>query len=509
MHARVGLGALAALALAARGAPARAPAAAPAPAASFSSVPHMVYNWSRDHCPRYAPMPPAACVPDILEHCDPDVPDACTRAWAPAAGGVRMLGSVDGVSRLQTGASLVALAHNCSAVYANATYDADPAHFRGHEWVEAPAVVSADAVFALTHVDTHDARGAYLYTSITLFASADGGATFAPARPPPGHLVAATPYDNSNLSTGVQGVGFGMPSSVLRDPATGLFYVMLLSSWGENVRGQKGGLCLLRTADISDPGSWRAWNGSAFSATLNASPLLGPVPYPDAHTCEPLRDAAGDVLAMRHLSLLWSSFYKRYLLFGEASGAGALGGRGWAFSLSDDLLNWSVPAAVDTAGMIDEAGNATVAPMVPTPGRFIKTAGGHTHWEEPSGAWKAPVGSCTPCPGLNACAAAQELPPDAFNAIANATFAFECTHVYKTQGYINYVYSVLVDDAAHAATGADPSFNIVGQDAALFLVAKKCAGARWDQKAPLPACSPLDGYGRDQRDIVRAAIHFT
>ena len=468
----------------------------------------MVYDWARDHCPHYAAMPPPSCLPDILEHCDPDVPDACTRAWATPTGGVRMLGSVDGVSRLQTGAALGALKHNCSAVYANATYDPDPAHFRGHEWVEAPAVVSADAVYALTHVDTHDARGAYLYTSVTLFASADGGATFAPARPPPAHLVAATPYDNTNVSTGIKGVGFGMPSSILKDPATGLYYVLLLSTWGQDVRAQKGGLCLLRTADVTDPAAWRAWNGSAFSAALNASPLLGPVPDPDAHTCEPLRDAAGSLLAMRHLSLLWSSFYKAYLLFGEAAPGGALNGTGWAFSLSADLLHWAVPVPVDTAGLISAAGNATVEPAVPMPGRFIKTAGGHTHWEEPGGAWKAAVGSCTPCPLLDACGAAQVLPEPAFDAIPNATFPFSCTHVYKLGGYLDYVYAVLADGSAHAATGGDPSFNTVGQDADLFLVAKKCVGAQWDHESALPACSPLDGFGRDQRDIVRSSIHF-
>lgn len=241
---------------------------------------------------------------------------------------------------------------------------------------------------------------------------------------------------------------------------------------------------------------------------MNASPLLGPVPDADAHTCEPLRDAAGDLLAMRHLSLLWSSFYKAYLLFGEAAPGGALNGTGWAFSLSDDLVHWAVPTPVDLAGMIDPAGNATVEAAAPVPGRFIKTPGGHTHWEEPGGAWKAPVGNCNPCPGLDACGAAQELPPAVFNAIANATFAFTCTHVYTLSGYLDYVYSVLVDESAHAATGADPSFNIVGQDAALFLVAKKCVGALWDHKAPLPTCNPLDGFARDQRDVVRTSIHF-
>ena len=57
------------------------------------------------------------------------------------------------------------------------------------------------------------------YSAVALFASVDGGATFAPARPPPAHLVAASPYDNSGGAPGV-GIGWGMPSSILKGPAS-------------------------------------------------------------------------------------------------------------------------------------------------------------------------------------------------------------------------------------------------------------------------------------------------
>lgn len=468
----------------------------------------MVYSWTRDHCPQYPLMPLHQCVPDIQPYCDPDVVDACPRVWASSSGGFRMLGSVNGVSRAQLGPTLDSLRHSCSAPYANSSYDPDMAHFRGDEWIEAPAVVDASTVVALTHVDTHDAAGAYLYTSTTLYASFDGGATFAPARAPPNHLVAATPYNNSGLQTGVRGVGFGMPSSILRDPRSGLYFVLLLSSWGETVHAQRGGLCLLRTADVTDPASWKAWNGSAFSVSLTASPLIAPVPNPDAHTCSPLEDASGALLAMRHLSLLWSSYFESYLLFGEASGTGALGTPGWAFSLSSDLITWTVPTPVDVAGFFNSSGNTTVVPITPMPGRFIKAPTSHTYYEGGGGAWKAQIGSCEPCPGLQACSSAVAVPESVLSSIANATFGFSCSLVYDTRGYIDYVYSVLVDDTTHRATGADASLNTVGQDAHLFLVAKKCAGAQWDHKAPQPTCTPLDAYGHDQRDVVRASIHF-
>ena len=312
------------------------------------------------------------------------------------------------------------------------------------------------------------------------------------------------------MSLGIEGVGFGMPSSIFHDAqGGGYYYTILLSSWGETVRAQRGGLCLLRAADVTDPTSWRAWNGSAFYATLNVSPLLRPVADPDAHTCAPLVDASGALLRMRHLSLLWSSFFGRYLLFGESAGGGALNqSAGWSFALSDDLVTWSVPVHVETAGLIDAAGNGTLVPASPMPGRFIRAPASHTFYAAPGDAWKAPLGSCTPCPELDACGAAIEVNAAEFNAIPNATFPFQCTHVYNTAGYSDYAYAVIADDTAHRATNADPSLNIVGVDAHIFLVAKKCAGATWDRKSADVSCTPLDAYQRDERDIVRATIRF-
>jgi hypothetical protein len=42
------------------------------------------------------------------------------------------------------GPSLDDLAHSCGPPYANATYDPDLAHFRNHEWIEAPVVVKPE-----------------------------------------------------------------------------------------------------------------------------------------------------------------------------------------------------------------------------------------------------------------------------------------------------------------------------------------------------------------------------
>lgn len=490
--------------------------------AAITMAPVVVYNFSSAHCPAFPPMLPPSCVPDTRGGCDPDIPDACTRAWAPPPGGgsgpsVRMLGSLDAVSRAQVGTSLTTLAHDCaSQPYANNTRDRSLALalFRGSEWVESPYVGSDGVVYALVHVDQYNTTTSpqSLYSAVTLFSSADGGATFAPARPPPAHLVATSPFDNRDSKLG-RGIGFGMPSSILKDPASPFLYVILLANWGKDVLAQAGGLCLARTADVSDPSSWRGWAGPAagFSAALDATPLLAPVPDPAAHTCTPLRDTSGALLQMRHLSLLWSTYFSRFLLFGEAGTGGWSSLSGWAFSLSDDLIHWDVPTAVDSGQFINPNGTAALSPLLPMPGRFVTAAGRPQEgswWEAPGGLFKAHVFSCEPCPGLDACGGATPLSTAAFDALPNATFAFSCGLVYNTTGYSNYAYPTLIDDTAnHASSGRDPSFNLVGQDAHFFLVTRTCAGATYSHVKGL-TCSMIDPRGVEHRDIIRTAVHF-
>lgn len=105
--------------------------------------------------------------------------------------------------------------------------------------------------------------------------------------------------------------------------------MMALTNWDQDVGAQNGGQCLLRTRDITDLGSWRAWNGSAFSVTINVSAEIAPVSNPDAHTCTVIN------LIFRH-----SSYFNKFLAFGEK-------GKDWSFSLSDDLIEWSEPVSVE------------------------------------------------------------------------------------------------------------------------------------------------------------------
>ena len=135
--------------------------AAAQPLAPFSSDMEVVYDWDRDHCPVFPPMPPANCVPDIQPGCDGDNVDSMPRAWADLSrGGYRMLGNVatdQGPSRPQIGPRLDALRHSCSPYTTVVPPDPALAHMGGDVWVEAPFVLNKTHVYALTHVDQYNA----------------------------------------------------------------------------------------------------------------------------------------------------------------------------------------------------------------------------------------------------------------------------------------------------------------------------------------------------------------
>ena len=321
-----------------------------------------------------------------------------------------------------------------------------------------------------------------------------------------------------------EGLGFGMPSSVFRDPKDGMYSVMLLTNWGQGILAQKGGQCLVRTSDITDPASWRAYGGAAkgFSVRVNASPLLEQVTDPVAHTCQVLRHATGEALKLRHISLLWSTFYNQYLAFGEANSDPE--STDWGFSLSSDLLTWSEPALVLNPRW-NTTGNATITALSPMPGRWIVSAHGGSRtapfWVQSDGGFKYKT-SCGPCPAIcevcpgmgDVCSQAENVSSGVLDRIPTASMDFSCGLVSKLDGYSGYIYPTLIDDSYHAATGADPSLNIVQQTANVFFVANPCAGTQpWKPgggtaKANELKCTILDSKQRTRRNIVRSTVRF-
>ena len=106
---------------------------------------------------------------------------------------------------------------------------------------------------------------------------------------------------------------------------------------------QAKGACLWRTQDISDPKSWRAWNGTGFTVRF-LDPYVNNISDPAQHVCAPV---GANTIETGSESLTWSTYFKKWLLV-RAAGGGAYPSGFYAYT-SDDLINWGQGTLIVTA----------------------------------------------------------------------------------------------------------------------------------------------------------------
>lgn len=95
---------------------------------------------------------------------------------------------------------------------------------------------------------------------------------------------------------------------------------------------QDSGVCIFRTRDPFQSGSWRGWDGADFVVQM--------VTREGSARCKPLRSLAG--VTVRSISYLRDS--KRWIAIFSArrkKNTNSAGGPGFYYSTSPDLLNWS------------------------------------------------------------------------------------------------------------------------------------------------------------------------
>jgi hypothetical protein len=302
-------------------------AAAPAGAYRFGSgarqlgPEQIVFDWSRDRCG------------------DLNIPDAPVRAFRDSHDEVQLTVS-HYVGRRMTGPELDHLAINCN-VTMSSDMNADPSAYDDKEWVHSPFTFDGQTVYAVIHDEyqgwTHPGMCTSSliedcwYNSLTLATSVDGGATYTHTAPP-SHLIASMPYTYS-VNSGP--LGYFTPSNIVKRKLDGYFYMLARA---EKYQAQAEGTCVLRTANLADPTSWRAWDGSGFNIRFIN-------PYVDSsrardHVCPPV---AYPEIGKLDQSLTWNSFFGKWLLVGtNATDADIANGvTGFAYSTSTDLIHWS------------------------------------------------------------------------------------------------------------------------------------------------------------------------
>ena len=369
--------------------------------ATITGPPMALFDWSTDACPavggrRGSFETQGRCANDVQLGCDPDVADAPLKAFRPYAGStqaptvsgrqrhsvdtdtdadsVMVLASVDLGSRGFVGPSLGGVHHSC-AVYFNSTLSYDMALAACREWIQSPFTFPNGSTYALTHMEYHNqSNQAMLWSAVTLLASHDAGRSWQHARPAPSHIVATAPlkYDpkwQEPVYSPVHSYGFRSPSNIVA--SGGMFYAFVTAGWMNGpeaapLHGQRVGACLMRTSDLTDPASWRAWGGASFNVSLAANAYVDDSVVASEHVCTPLTD-------MTYISLLYSTFYKAHIIVGTSGGNDAAG---WSFQVASGELaaaQWGPQIPIATGGFVQPGGNATHGNVEqPVPGTWAR-----------------------------------------------------------------------------------------------------------------------------------------
>jgi hypothetical protein len=279
-----------------------------------------VFDWSTDRCG------------------DEDIPDLGARAFRGADGRVTLVASHYSTWRF-VGASLDELAHDCAPVMSSAQ-QGDPSLYSDRSWLAAPYTLDGQTVYALVHNEYQGNRHpgacpqeAYepcWYNAVTEYISIDGGRTFGPIVPPPGHLVASLPH---RYEAGAGPYGVFEPTNIIKH-TDGMYYSYIRV---DEFRSEAQRICLMRTATLDDPASWRAWDGSDFTIEL-LNPYRDPAGALSARPCAVI---GINQLGVMGTSITFNTYLQRYVMVGTT--ATTIEGRevwGVLYAFSLDLIEW-------------------------------------------------------------------------------------------------------------------------------------------------------------------------
>jgi hypothetical protein len=296
----------------------------------ISGPEEVVFDWANDRCE------------------DENIPDIAARAFRDADGMVQLwIGHY--VNYRMIGPDLNNLEPDCTLLM-RSDYDPDPSKFNDSEWLAAPYTEDGTTIYGIVHNeyrgDTHSAarpgqcpsgdRLTCLDTSVTMVISTDGGDSYDDILDPPNHMVATLPYTFND-----QGVPSGLrqPSNIIQDE-DGYFYVYTnISDYPVDPADfPPQWVCAMRTNNISDPSSWRFWDGENFSGQF-VNPYLEET-GPDTSKCAPLE--MDDLSGSLNESVTYNTALGRYIMFGYSYHPIAADPTwGYYYSLSDDLVHWS------------------------------------------------------------------------------------------------------------------------------------------------------------------------
>ncbi len=262
-----------------------------------------------------------------------DYPDGPAHAFRDAGGNIQLLSGHYNYYRMK-GSDFNNLTRDYTngPVYTSAnnnTYS----NFNQLTWISAPYTTDGVHIHALMHAEYNGPVTSNWHNSITYTVSNDTGKTYTQAVSP-AHLVWTLPYQ---YSAGAGPCGYFNPSNIVYNPADGYYYSLIHL---EQRNLQRTGTGLIRTNNLSDPASWRGWDGSGFNATLG-NPYDPGFTGVAGHLLEPLNDLNDNIGTMSE-SLTFNTYFNKWMLVGSSQQSiNGVQVYGFFYSLSDDLIHWS------------------------------------------------------------------------------------------------------------------------------------------------------------------------
>jgi len=240
------------------------------------------------------------------------------------------------------GADFNSLRSNCTPVLTSVN-NTTPQSFENDQWISG-VYYQNNVLYALIHNEFHDPVATTCkpgdsspgnpcwYNSVTLATSTDDGMTFTM---PSTYLIApptsvwTPPATAPTPSAGYYPMGYFNPTNVV-SRNDGYVYAMIFSIPQPNSPGNAVGECVMRTANIADPTSWRAWDGSGYNISFANPYTSGAVPV----GCKVV--LVGTLVE----SVTYNSYLQQYIAIGNNCGD-------W-YSVSPDLVNWTSQVTFET-----------------------------------------------------------------------------------------------------------------------------------------------------------------
>jgi len=283
------------------------------------------------------------------DSCEPlDVPDNPAHAVRLADGSLMLADGDAPRYYAMFGADFSTLHKQCTTPALVSDDLTNPDSFDNYEWVHS-TYRDGNVIQALIHNEYHDPVASDCkpgdsspanpcwYNSVTYAVSTDGGQTFTHSAPP-AHL-AAPPSEVWDSTGPPSPYGYFNPSNIVH-VQDGFYYAAFVA----NAKNGPQGTCVIRTQTLSDPTSWRAWDGSGFNLQMTdpytaiPSPLCTSVLWP----------------ALSQPTLTYNTYLAKYMIVGSSQGGNICGE---AYSLSSDLTHWSSPQLLREAAQCESGGN--------------------------------------------------------------------------------------------------------------------------------------------------------